>query len=129
MRIDMKVELWNLDDFCGIIIPQAIGVVWTNQAGCEYCLHPEIEGIYIPTPIIILEPLHVVESLNLCDINNFLKNNLIEEYFGIPSCEFVEKNKINDAWIPILIKDVDNQFVQLESFKGREAILTYTNCD
>lgn len=42
-----RIELWDSVGF-GLILQYPTGVMVTNQTGGYCCLHPEIEGIYIP---------------------------------------------------------------------------------
>lgn len=39
-------------DYFGIIIIEKTGIIWTNQTSGTMCHHPEIEGFFIPVPIV-----------------------------------------------------------------------------
>ena len=41
------IRLWQSGGI-GLIIPFESGVVYSNQTGGYGCLHPEVQGVYIP---------------------------------------------------------------------------------
>ena len=43
-----RVQLWQLNNFFGLIIPEKTGIIYSNQTGGHTCNHPEVEGYYIP---------------------------------------------------------------------------------
>jgi hypothetical protein len=56
-----KIRLWDGAGL-GVIISSPTGVLYSNQTGGFSCLHPELEGAYIPLNTDAGEKLYAVRS-------------------------------------------------------------------
>lgn len=150
-----RIELWQQYNFCGVIIPFASGIEWTNQVGGTACMHPVVEGIYLPLSLEWTcgkchmprpffkckedDPMYNVsefasgysEKLNeqIRLIKKWLHANNLRATFQPPSVSFLDKHGLHEAWIPLRIKSTDDSPVVLDPFDTMECIFTYQNSD
>jgi hypothetical protein len=127
------IELDNIEDI-GAIIPMKTGVRWTNQVGGNSCLHPELEGVYIP--IIKFDetandPLYNVWDMDYDAkiVGKFLLTFGISSVFE-PITNFPEK--LQEAWIWVQVRsDCDCSGIQIGfyPFAGMPCVITYRNSD
>ena len=144
-----KIELWDTVG-TGIIIPYPSGVLVSNQTGGYACLHPEIEGVYLPLGNDCGIGGYPFLSLDI-ELNNYFEGdkykgtgatsgidlddvqfiNSIINKLGLSSCLSVDETMLKEsqeAWIWLKFLSNDN-----ERFSGFEnvqrVILTWSNSD
>lgn len=126
MVVSMKrVELWDVEGLCGIIIECKSGIIWNNQAGGTACAQPEVEGIFVP-----LSPYRLV---NLVDAWPGLRRHIDEalEDAGIDDAFEAREydGQCGEAWVPVAVKDCERTRELLGAFIGMPGFLVYQNSD
>jgi len=137
----------------GVIICFDSGVIYSNQAGCTACLHPEIEGVYVPlrNDYTVPENIFMSPELELAEYFEGPKNRGSGASRGLDTedLEFiqyilaktnldvieVDRSKLDqshEAWVHVTIKG--NESKEFPIFRGfnpypRQAILTWRNSD
>jgi hypothetical protein len=131
----LKVELCE-DIGIGVIIPMKTNLVFSNQTGGNACLHPEIEGIYIPLISWkegLKDPFFNVWATKYDKklVETFLKEfGLFEtlEPFSPPPLE-----EDTEAWVWAKIRKNINKLPEanwsLRPFAGLPCVVTYPNSD
>lgn len=128
------VELWNVDS-SGVIVEMPTGVRWSNQTGGTACHHPEVEGVFVPMPSVqpqfdplidewgvAYDPDRVLAWLMEADLDD-----VFEPRAEPPS----DVEELQEAWIPVRIRSFipEGRAIQLATFLGKNAIITYPNSD
>jgi hypothetical protein len=134
--VTIQIELWGLEsNFLGFLGAHTSGVTWTNQTGGTACLHPSIEGIFIPLPVFWLsdyDPTLNCASLTEQMVQEFLDASpeLASRFEPIP--KFPTSEASGEAWIPVRVKALQGHDMYRElllPFVGKTGILTYPNSD
>jgi len=144
------VEIWDSVGL-GIIIKYPTGILISNQTGGTACLHPKIEGVYVPlandytekenrfiSPEIELsnyfkESKHngtgATKGLDIADVK---KLDTILEKWNLDFIEIDLENltESHEAWIQIKIKE-NTKLTILKNFNNYplRGILTWANSD
>ncbi len=136
-----RIQLWNSNGI-GLIILFQSGVRYSNQTGGYTCLHPEVEGVYVP---LVNEMIDQEAELELyftgpkwlgwcnegidCETSDYIEEVLQKSPYsrGIT----VNRDRLkesHEAWIYVRLPQGAelNEFV---GFEGTEAILTWENSD
>jgi hypothetical protein len=125
----IKVELWDLQNFMGVIVPCQSGVIFSNQTGGIDCFHPEVEGVYIPPPYFGKEPDclydYWLDEYDAEIAKQAIKELDSEDFEALEESDF----DMGEAWIPVKVKDHQCLPQQLKPFIGKVVILTYQNSD
>jgi len=145
------IQIWDTVGL-GLIIEYSTGILISNQTGGTACLHPEIEGIYLPlcndyleegkknlSPEIELthyfkEPKYRGSgAINGIDIEDVKKINAIISKFNLDKFIEIDLNKLaesHEAWIRIKIyNDKNNELIKGFSNYPLNGILTWANSD
>jgi len=146
-----SIEIWDTVGL-GIIIEFPTGVSISNQTGGTACLHPEIEGIYLPlandylteskeflSPEIELTQYFEGTKYNGSgatkgiDLEDVEKIKAILAKFGLNEFIEIDLNRLvesHEAWIRIKINDTKNNDL-LKGFNEYplSGILTWANSD
>lgn len=129
------IALHNFDSL-GVIVIFPSGVIYTNQAGGYACLHPEIEGVFVPLAVghrKILFALqqhfngnwrHIEES-DAKTINKLLKS----DGFGFIQVDKTILDESFEAWIYVEIEEIAETFPLIKGFGKTKGILTWANSD
>ena len=140
-----SIELWDDQDFTGVIILDESGQIWSNQVGGTACMHPKAKGIFINLPSYRFDtgmdnpwndfvgsqenpydPAYVQEFLDYSGCDQIVEPLTQEEYQSIPD----GSRRCCEAWIPVKVRDVGVVLpVSLEPFRGRIGIITHENSD
>lgn len=147
----MKPHIQVLDNVgTGLIIEWASGIIISSQTGGTACLHPKIEGVFIPfgndyaaesrsflsLELALFEYFDGLKyrgtgatgGLDVEDahvINTFLKKNRLFEWFEVDD----EKLKSShEAWVHVRIKG-DYELANGFGPYPRSGVLTWTNGD
>lgn len=129
------VDLLDFDGL-GLIISFPSGVIYTNQVGGYACLHPEVEGVFVPLPVghkKILFALqthfsgnwHHLEEKDADVIDKLLRS----DDFGYIK---VDRNRLSDSfesWIYVEIDEIKETFPLIGGFEKPSGILTWANSD
>lgn len=141
------IELWDTSGL-GIIVEYPSGVLVSNQTGGTSCLHPFIEGIYIPlhndytdiekeflSPAVDLEEYFVgqkhmgTRATNGIDQEDVLKITEILTRYGLSDSISIDTDRLkqsHEAWVYVKIK---NCYV-LRNFPSElNGVLTWNNSD
>lgn len=130
----MRIELWSLDSFFGLIVLAPTGITWTNQTGGVSCNHPEAEGFLIPLPFAWVSCKDSLENewgapYDAARVGAWLLERQLGELFEPDP----EATRLEEAWIPVrVLQDIpesDFHSSLLEGVAGKRAILTYPNSD
>lgn len=132
-------------DGAGLILPWNSGVVYSNQTGGHGCLHPEVEGIYVP-----LFPEGSPFEKALEDFftgpkwQGWCCEGIDEETADVVDAALAEADrtqglKVNrdlledshEAWIHLILPDFRQSppFSLMKGFHAMDAILTWSNSD
>lgn len=136
----------------GIIIEYPTGILVSNQTGGTACLHPQMEGVYLPlrndymsdskvfmSPEIALVKYfegpkhHSTGATNGIDLEDVEKINFIIEEAKLNDLIEVDLDKLaesHEAWIRILVNK-EKQFGLMSGFKNYplKGVLTWSNSD
>src|ERR1035437_5406748 len=63
LRNQKVTEIWEMSNFFGMFVPKKNGVYWSNQVGGHACLHPVVEGLYVPLPTHWLPDVSEMENI------------------------------------------------------------------
>lgn len=147
---EIKIELWDQHDLCGVIFPEMSGVHWTNQCGGTACAHPSLEGIYVPVGVgrdpredkILYDYYGAGYDAEL--VQEFLDWLLVKWLEPIPEGrgeELFVDNLVSgpvlplyEAWVPVLVNDEVKDITShapktMELFAGKIGVFTYYNSD
>ncbi len=146
-----QIEIWDSVGL-GIIIELPTGILISNQTGGTACLHPKIEGVFLPlsndyskntkeflSPEIELTNYFLgskyngngaIKGIDIDDVNTI--NSIISK-FGLDSLIEIDVNRLaesHEAWIRIKI----NKSEKIKLIKGihnypLSGILTWSNSD
>jgi len=144
------IEIWDSVGL-GIIIEYPTGILVSTQTGGTACLHPEIEGIYLPLSNDYTIPEKIFLSPEI-DLNDYF----IEKYNGTGAINGIDKEDIeaitdilkeykldemisinvqkakqsHEAWIHILLQESERYSI-VKGFEPypRNGILTWNNSD
>jgi hypothetical protein len=153
----VTVELYDVVNLSGIIVPRNTGIVWENQAGGTACAHPKLEGVFVPLACFmpwgneIPDPLldHVGSRyisklvdkfLDATDLRSWFRSLTTKEahellpHFDKSDCYLYE------AWVPAYICTEDEVIAQRDpirrglphvtpAFGGGWGVLVYNNSD
>lgn len=143
-----RIELWDSVGF-GLILSYPTGVMVTNQTGGYCCLHPEIEGIYLPLNDDIYDGEKLVNLEN--KISHFFTS---EKYCGTGATRGIDKQdaefinqllkkcqlgnitvddtllaKSHEAWVYVNVITTDKHGV-LQGFPEKmQGVITWQNSD
>ena len=131
----LKVELCEAIGI-GVIIPLKTHVIFSNQTGGNACLHPEVEGIYVP-----LAPWQ--ESLkdpfyNLWEVkyNKKMVETFLKEFGLFETLEPMAPPSLEEdteAWVWVKIRENIAELPaanwSLRPFAGLPCVVTYPNSD
>lgn len=128
-----KIEIYPDRPYLILQVPS--GVVYSTQAGCVACHHPETEGYLIDVG-------NISEIEQYCEYTtDFCNKNTLNEINGLLSQQestgykiSVDENRIDEAqeaWLPVVMKKIDSEiFPSIHSFPDEmKAILIWENCD
>lgn len=136
-----KAELYNIKGV-GLIIPLNTGIVFTNQVCGTACLHPELEGIFVPFNDCLLQEDYR-DSLEYKLIQLFAENGWgaitkeqaeqIDNYLSIfpetkgASVDLQRLEESYESWVWINVEpSIDSGLSEFGSF---QAVLTWQNSD
>lgn len=145
------IQLWDTVGL-GIIITFPTGVMVSNQTGGTACLHPKIEGIYIPlaNDYVVATKAFTSPEQELSayfsgikyagfgatdgiDTEDVHKINAILKAYKLDAFIEIDLNKLaesHEAWILIKIhKDENNSLIQGFEKYPLTGILTWSNSD
>lgn len=121
----------------GLIIACPSGVNYTNQVAGYACLHPELEGVYVPLPASVCEKLdshftgpkwsgHCYEAIDE-ETADFVDAILAELDLGFCLC--VDRDRFAESWEAwIQVKISMNSVLWLGLDEGT-GVLTWENSD
>lgn len=135
----------------GLIVRHPTGVVYGNQTAGTACAHPEVEGFFVPlVGQASLDDFTEAIHSTICDIwpeapdvGGFGKNSIeaktaeivaeqLKCHVGFLEFDFDRIVEMKEAWIPVKIgdpSDLDKRYASWGQCGGKDAILTYVNCD
>ncbi len=140
-----KIKLWSGNGL-GAIVSVPTGVVYSNQTGGTSCLHPEMEGAYIPLDAEAGEelfsyfsgPKHrgtgAVTGLDAEDaafVEMLLAERRLSEFISLDRDRLQESHEAW-VWAKVIGDGGADEFGALFSGLGpypREAVLTWENTD
>lgn len=141
----LRVDLFNLGDFAGLIISAPTGVIYTNQTGGTHCCQEQLEGFFVPLTLFSDEdPLegyseHLMRPAPLDSVRRAKLMELAQQRIAAMSLakdlealdiEASPTQSIREAWIPVLVKQrPDMMLAELAHLAGHVGILTYQNSD
>lgn len=147
-KVKPTVEIWDSVGL-GLIISYPTGVLISTQTGGTACLHPEIEGIYLPlandyytdtkeffSPEIELSEYFVsqyhrsgaVNGISLKDVQ--VIETILNKY-NLSSFIEVDRKKLlqsHESWIWVKLQQTNNMLLSNFTFP-LSAILTWNNSD
>ena len=137
----MNVTLHAFPDI-GLIVKAATGVLYSNQAGGFACLHPEVEGFFVPlrTPFGMRE-LNALQDLfpSGFDAEDGMDEETAERIDRLLTrqglkCIRVDRSKLAEsweAWVHVTVSGELDYKVPLEGATPArlEAVLTWPNSD
>jgi len=137
----MNVTLHTFPDL-GVIVKAPTGVIYSNQAGGYACLHPEVEGFFVPlrTPFGMRE-LHALQGIfpSGFDTDDGIDNETAEKLDWLLTrqglrCIRVDRSKLTEsweAWVHVTITGELDYKMPLESTMPEklEAVLIWPNSD
>jgi hypothetical protein len=106
-----SVELWDTVGL-GLIIEYPSGIFFSNQTGGTACLHPSIEGIYIPIHNDYSEP----EKQFISPEIDLTKHFVGAKYLGNGATEGIDAEDVSII-TEILIKYTLNEFISVDTNK------------
>jgi len=135
-------------DLCwaeGVIIPCRSGVIYTQQVGGIACLHPEVEGVFVPLCSFKGDRDKLMEGLSKIFYDKYECHcykgiteedaDYLDKVFRKAKYPFkVDREKLREsveAWLYIVItRDVVTYDVPwITGIKGKKGILTWQNSD
>ncbi len=143
------IEIWDSVGL-GIIVQYNTGVYFSNQTGGSNCLHPKIEGFYLPlcndynkdlkflSPEIELSEyfekkykgygaIDGIDDEDINFINNILKNYKLDEFIRL---DLNKRINSHEAWIYVLISNNDkNYLINNLNESELEGVLVWSNSD
>ncbi|MGI8654247.1 MAG: DUF6210 family protein [Pyrinomonadaceae bacterium] len=138
------IHLWLLDGI-GLIISHPSGVSYSNQTGGYACLHPEMEGAFIPLiDELINQQAKLLEYFTGSKWNGACFRGIDEETAGfidevLGSSLYTKRLKVNrekladshEAWIhiTILTDDKEDELKEFNGFSSDSGIVTWSNSD
>ncbi len=134
------IRVWETESL-GLIIKCKSGVQVSNQTGGHGCLHPELEGIYVPlrTKVEVLENYFTgpkwdgwcMEGIDQ-ETADFIDDLLAKE----PDAKFISVDRTrlkesHEAWVFVNIREpkVSVGWTVWSGFGTTEGILTWPNSD
>ena len=140
----------------GIILNYPSGIMFTNQTGGTSCLHPEIEGIYVPIRNDFMEPSGPLLSPTV-DLRQYFEGlkhggagatrgldsedaDFIDSLLGrvqLGTSISVDRTRLvesHEAWVHVIVSGDESGDRNLSIFSGftpypRQGILTWCNSD
>lgn len=135
-EITKPVITINSDSF-GLIIIKPTGVLYTNQVGGTACLHPVVEGVYVPfdNDMINLQEFDcfngygVLQEEQLNHIEKIITSNKQLSFLSVN-----RKLKSYEAWVNVIVKEPTwprnmPELSILAGFGDCQGILTWPNSD
>jgi hypothetical protein len=140
-----KIRLWDGAGL-GVIISSPTGVLYSNQTGGFSCLHPELEGAYIPLNTDAGEKLYTyfegpkhrgtgatdgLDAEDAAFIEMLLAERHLSAFIALDRSRLKESH---EAWVWALVTGDGGDGVQTALFAGfgpypRVAVLTWENTD
>jgi hypothetical protein len=129
----------------GLILPWDTGVLYSNQTGGHGCLHPEVEGLYVP----LFSEGAKIEKAFEAFFTGPKWQGWCSEGIDTETADFIDavlekeertKGKkdnrkyledSHEAWIHVTLPDsgVVPEFSPIKGFRSMDAILTWSNID
>jgi hypothetical protein len=129
------IDLFKFDSL-GLIILFPSGVIYTNQVGGYACLHPEIEGIFLPLSIGHKKVLFALQQHFNGSWNHIEKSDaeIVDKLLHNDEFRFikVDRTKLEEsfeAWIYVEIEKLSETLPLLKGFGKAKGILTWQNSD
>lgn len=130
MAASAPVELWNVDS-PGVIVEIPTGVRWSNQTGGTACNHPEVEGVFVPMASVQPDPDPFIDEWGRPYDRDAVAAWLLAADLDDVFEPREEADEMAEAWIPVRVRAFipDGRAIQLQTFWGKNAIITYPNSD
>lgn len=129
------IDLFNFDGL-GLIIIFPSNVIYTNQVAGYACLHPEIEGVFVPLTIGHKKVLFELENHFKGDWHYFKDKDaeiidrlLRGDGFGFIKVDRTKLENSFEAWVYVEIDELSEKFSLIKSFGKAKGILTWANSD
>ena len=136
------IELWNSSGL-GLIILYPSGVYYSNQTGGYACLHPSVEGVYVPLENEVIDQEKMLHDyfvgpkwLGACmrAIDEETANKIDEilaladesKLFKVDHSRFSDSH---EAWIYVDVLESADETSTLKGFGICKGILTWNNSD
>ena len=132
------MSLVHLDEFNGLalIVSAPTGVEYTNQAGGMACLHPTLEGAFVPLPVKLGRPeIYAITQhfrggwQPLVDRDADILDGILRRHdLGFISVDRAHLNESYEAWVHVII-DPSRAKGLIERSHWRAGVLTWQNSD
>ena len=129
------IDLIDLNDL-GLIVIFPSGVIYTNQVGGFGCLHPEVEGVFVPLSVGNRKVLFALQQHFKGNWNHIEETDaqVVDKLLRSDGFEFIKVDKIKleesfEAWIYVDIEEISKTFPLLNGFGKSKGILTWANND
>ncbi len=139
--MDTLKPMVNLDEFAGLglILLHPSGVLFTNQVAGFVCMHPEVEGVFVPLPERVGRPeVHALRAHFRGNWHTLTEEDakVVDGIFRSSQLGFlrVDRARLADsyeAWVYVVV-DHPQQDRAMDLFHGfttRAGIVTWMNSD